>query len=345
MKMAKAGRRGVGRVTAEEVALRLGVSQSTISRAFSSSASISEEMRKRVADAALELGYQPNMIARSLITRRTGMVAIVIGNLVDPFYTTLLDILTERLQAAGKQTLLFSSSREGGLDDILPTLLQYQVDGIIITSATVTSDMARVCAKRETPVVLLNRNVPGLDISAVCCDNVQGGREMARHLVELGHKRFAFVVGQPDASTSLERQQGFVAGLARFGISSCNIEQAGEYSYEAGYAAALRLADSGNRPDAVFFASDIMAIGGMDAFRSRGLSIPGDISVVGFNDVPLAAWPTYSLTTVRHPWERMAERVVELLGFAEDDAGPARKAMMELIPGDLILRASTGPAR
>ncbi len=341
MKVGKADKRGSGRITAEDVARRLGVSQSTISRAFSPTASISEDMKKRVATAALELGYQPNIIARSLITRRTHMVAIVIGNLVDPFYTTLLRILTERLQASGRQVLLFSSGPGGDLETILPTLLQYQVDGIIITSATVTSDMARVCAKRETPVVLLNRYVPGVDIGAVSCDNVEGGRQVARYLVELGHRRPAFVAGQPDASTSLDRQQGFISGLAQAGISSCMVEQAGEYSYERGYEAALRLLAAGPPPDAVFFASDILAMGGMDAFRSKGLSIPEDLSVVGFNDVPLAAWPTYALTTVRHPWEEMAERVIAML---EREAGaPPKAATTALLPGELVVRSSTGP--
>lgn len=341
MKATRTARHGAGRVTAEDVARRLGVSQSTISRAFSDTASISPETRQRVVSAALELGYQPNAIARSLITRRTGIVAIIIGNLVDPFYTALLRILSDRLQAEGKQTLLFSAAGEGGLDPILPTLLQYQVDGIVITSAAVTSDMARICAQRETPVVLLNRNVPGLDVHAVCCDNVEGGRQVARHLVSLGHERFAFVAGQPDASTSLERQQGFISELAKFGISSCIIEQAGDYSYEAGYEAAARIARGGSLPDAVFFASDILAIGGMDALR-RTISIPGDVSVAGFNDVPLAAWPTYDLTTLRHPWEEMAEQVIGLMGL-DPGAPAARRPGTYLLPGELVVRSSTGP--
>ena len=132
-------------VTAEDVARTLGVSQSTISRAFSMTASISDEMKLKVIKAANKLGYQPNVIARSLITRRTNMVAIVMANLVDPFYPVVLDELVQQVQARGFQTLLFVPSPGQDVDDIMPNLLQYQVDAIVLTSATISSAMARTC--------------------------------------------------------------------------------------------------------------------------------------------------------------------------------------------------------
>lgn len=340
MKPPKARPKENGRVTAQDVAALLGVSQSTISRAFTATASISDEMKQRVVKACLELGYQPNAIARSLITRRTNIVAIVIGNLTDPFYTTLLRILTERLQDIGKQVLLFTSPPGRDIEALLPTLLQYQVDGIVITSATVSSEMASICARRDTPVVLLNRYVPGVPLHVISCDNVQGGRDLARHFVERGFRKLAFVAGQPDASTSLDRQLGFTSGLALSGVSSCIIEQGGDYSYEAGYEAALRLLKSAHRPDAVFFASDIMAFGGMDGFRDKGLDVPGDIAVAGFNDVPQAAWPTYNLTTVGHPYDDMADAVAAVLGFSPQGGQP--QPAPRLFPGRVIVRASTG---
>ena len=326
------------RVTAEEVARVLGVSQSTISRAFTAAASISEETRARVMEAAAELGYQPNVIARSLITRRTNIVAIVVANLTDPFYPVVLDALTQRLQPLGCQTLLFVPTPGQDVDEILPTLLQYQVDGIIITSAILSSAMARVCARRNTPVVLLNRYVPGLEIHAVSCDNVAGGRQMARFLLERGHRRMAFVAGQPEASTSLERQSGFVSALKEEGVA-CRVEQGGDHTYEAGFEAALRLLRRRERPDAIFFASDVMAFGGMDALRQNGVDIPSEISVAGFNDVPMAAWPAYDLTTIRHPFSRMADAVLELLGLGE--AEPSHTPTTRLIHGEMIKRRST----
>jgi DNA-binding LacI/PurR family transcriptional regulator len=262
------------------------------------------------------------------------------ANLFDPFYPIGLDHLTQRIKAIGRQTLLFVPSPGQDAEDVLPMLLQYQVDGIVITSATLSSTMARVCAARRTPVVLLNRYVPGLRIPAVSCDNVAGGRRIADHLVSLGHVRPAFVSGQPDATTNLDRQRGFVARLGELGIASCIQEHGGDYSYEAGFAAATRLARRKLPPDAVFFASDVMAFGGMDALRQHGLRVPRDVSVVGFDDVPSAGWPCFGLTTLRQPVPAMVDAAIETLDL--DGAATARRRpAMRLINGELIERTST----
>jgi DNA-binding LacI/PurR family transcriptional regulator len=327
-------------VTAEDVARVLGVSQSTISRAFTVSASIAKETRARVMEAATALGYQPNVIARSLTTRRTSIVAIVMENLVDPFYPVVLDELTQMIQGCGCQTLLFVPSHGQDVEDILPTLLQYQVDAIVITSATLSSTMARACAIRETPVVLFNRYLPGLNIHAVACDNVAGGREVAEFLVHRAHRRPAYVSGQPDATTNLDRKRGFVSRLAELGIKSCLLEEGGSYSYEAGFAAAKRIAARREHPDAIFFASDIMAFGGMEALRGAGLRIPDDVCVVGFDDVPMAAWPSHMLTTVRQPVREMVEAAIDMVGLGASGSVPAAPAT-RFIPGTLVERMST----
>jgi DNA-binding LacI/PurR family transcriptional regulator len=327
-------------VTAEDVARVLGVSQSTISRAFTVSASIAKDTRARVMEAATALGYQPNVIARSLTTRRTNIVAIVMENLVDPFYPAVLDELTQRIQGCGCQTLLFVPSHGQDVEDILPTLLQYQVDAIVITSATLSSTMVRTCAIRETPVVLFNRYVPGLDIRAVSCDNVAGGRQVAEFLVRRAHVRPAYVSGQPDATTNLDRKRGFVSRLEELGIRSCLLEEGGSYSYEAGFAAARRLAARRKHPDAIFFASDVMAFGGMDALREAGLRIPDDVGVVGFDDVPAAAWPSYGLTTVRQPVKEMVDAAIDMVGLGASGSTPGAPAT-RFISGTLVERTST----
>ena len=327
-------------VTAEDVARTLGVSQSTISRAFSMKASISDEMKLRVIKAASTLGYQPNVIARSLITRRTNMVAIVMANLVDPFYPVVLDELVQQVQARGFQTLLFVPSPGQAVDDIMPNLLQYQVDAIILTSATISSAMARICAARDTPVVSFNRYIPGLEIHAVSSDNIAGARLVADFLVTSGHERLAFISGQADATTSRDRRTGFVSRLKELGMRSCTQEEGGDFSYEAGYAATKRLLRRAARPDALFFASDVMAVGGIDAAREIGLSIPEDVSIVGYDDVPMAALPSYSLTTIRQPVREMAQAAVDMLGLAED-RGMKSTPTTRLIMGTLITRSST----
>jgi DNA-binding LacI/PurR family transcriptional regulator len=327
-------------VTAEDVARKLGLSQSTISRAFTASASISGATRARVMEAASALGYRPNVIARSLMTRHTDIVAIVMANLVDPFYPIVLEQLTQRIKAIGRQTLLFVPSPGQDVEDVLPMLLQYQVDGIVITSATLSSTMVRVCAARRTPVVLLNRYVPGLKIPAVSCDNIAGGRQIADHLVALRHVRPAFVSGQPDATTNLDRQRGFVARLHELGVTSCIQEEGGDYSYEAGFGATRRLVQRKRRPDAIFFASDVMAFGGLDALRQEGMRVPEDISVVGFDDVPSAGWPCFGLTTLRQPVPAMVHAAIAMLDL-DGDAPARRRPATRLIMGELIERTST----
>jgi DNA-binding LacI/PurR family transcriptional regulator len=327
-------------VTAEDVARTLGVSQSTISRAFSMTASISDDMKLRVIKAANKLGYQPNVIARSLITRRTNMIAIVIANLVDPFYPVVLDELVQQIQARGFQTLLFVPSAGQDIDDVMPNLLQYQVDAIVLTSATISSEMARICAARDTPVVSFNRYVPGLKIHAVSSDNVAGARQVADFLVTTGHERIAFISGQRDATTNRDRQTGFAARLKQLKIKSYAQEEGGEFSYEAGYAAAKRLLRRATRPDALFFACDVMALGGMDAAREIGLSVPEDLSIVGYDDVPMAALPCYSLTTIRQPIREMAKAAVDVLDLTEGK-GARSAPTTRIIMGDLITRSST----
>jgi DNA-binding LacI/PurR family transcriptional regulator len=333
-------RRLTAHVTADDVARTLGLSQSTISRAFTASASISDATRVRVMAAATALGYRPNVIARSLMTRRTNIVAIVMANLIDPFYPIVLDHLTQRINAIGRQTLLFVPLPGQDVEDVLPMLLQYQVDGIVITSATLSSTLSRVCAARRTPVVLLNRYVPGLRIPAVSCDNIAGGRRIADHLVALGHVRPAFVSGQPDATTNLDRQRGFMTRVRELGIASCIQERGGDYSYEAGFAATKRLTRRRRLPDSVFFASDVMAFGGMDALRQEGIRVPQDVSVVGFDDVPSAAWPCFGLTTLRPPIHAMVEAAIETLNL-DGAAATRRRPATRLIMGELIERTST----
>jgi DNA-binding LacI/PurR family transcriptional regulator len=332
------GRRRNDVITAEQVAQKIGVSQSTISRSFSNPDSVSPGTREKVLSAARLLGYQPNVIARSLITRRTNIVAIVMANLTDPYYPQILDTLTQAIQARGRQTLLFIPPEDGTIDDTLSSLLQYQVDAIIIASATVTSEMARICAARQTPVLLFNRYVPGVKIGAVSCDNVASGREVATFLHGTGHARPAYVSGEPGATTNLDRRNGFVDRWRDLGVRTCLELSGGAYTFEAGFEAATAIARRKKRPDCIFFASDIMALGGIHALQQSGLRVPDDISVIGFDDVPMASWPSFDLTTVRQPLPEMAAAALDMLAL---DGGAASRRSLRLIPGALIRRGTT----
>jgi DNA-binding LacI/PurR family transcriptional regulator len=329
-----------GLPTSKQIAAELGVSQSTISRAFTKDASISEEMRAKVMAAAEKAGYKPNAIARSLITRRSGIVGIAMADLTNPFYPEVLEALTNRLQRDGLHTLLFNVPEGHEVDEALPLVLQYQVDAVVITSATLSSGMAKTCAARGTPVVLLNRHVPGSGVHAVACDNYTAGRNVARYLVERGHKRLAYVAGKSDTATNIDRERGFADQLAEFGMSLWGRAGDETYSHDSGYRAALELLRGDRKPDAIFFANDILAIGGIDAIRGVvGLSIPEDISVVGFDDIRMAEWPSYNLTTVRQPIAEMVDRAGDIL--AKFYSGKPSKPKVHLIQGDLMERGST----
>lgn len=325
-------------VTARELARQLGVSQSSISRAYSQHASISPAMRTRVLEAATELGYQPNFIARSLTTRRSNIVGIVMATMTNPFYPEMLEQLAKGLQQIGLQTLLFHVPHGQEVDSELPLLLRYQVDAVVIASATISSAMARVWTATGRPAVLINRTVPDAGVTTVSCDNAAGARAVADYLVGRGHRRLAYVSGQPNTSTNVEREDGFRGRLRELGIDLFADVAGQEYSYAAGYRAALELARL--RPDAVFFANDIMALGGMDAFRhEHGMRVPDDIAIVGFDDIPMASWPSYRLTTVQQPVARMVETTVQFLLEALEE--PAVQPGTHLIAGTLMERAST----
>ncbi len=325
-------------ITSNQVAKLAGVSQSTVSRAFTPDSSVSEKARRRVLDAARKLGYQPNAMARSLITRRSNMVGIVIANVAtNPFYPEVLDLLSRRFQDLGQKVMLFAVTRDQSLDDILPQLLEYQVEGILITAATLSSAMAGECERWGTPVTLFNRYVPGTSASSFCCDNVEGGRTVARLLIDAGHLHIAYLAGTEDTSTSVDREKGFQQILKKEGYGF--LREFGNYTYKGAYEAAIRLLKRPDPADSIFCANDIMAMGAADAVRSgMGMSIPDDVSIIGFDDIPMAGWPSYNLTTIRQPVQRMVYDSVDDL-ISRINASE-KTSQQQFIRGDLVIRGS-----
>lgn len=324
--------------TSFDVARMAGFSQSAVSRAFTEGGKVSKKTRQKILKVAKEIGYVPNLHASSLITRRTGMIALIMGDITNPFYPEVLETFATRLQSAGKRVMLLRLSRDEPIDRAVPYVLQYQVDGIIIATAMPGPPIRELCARAHAPVVLFNRVVSEVSVDAVCCDNNGGGRIVADILLDSGHRRFGFIAGLESASTSTERERGFFERiLARTGgIPS---KARGDFTYEGGNRAALALFGGSHRPDALFVANDIMALGALDALRIQlGLRVPDDVSVVGFDDIAAAAWPSYCLTTFRQPIDRMVEETLRLL--AERVSNPNREPATVLVPGRLIPRES-----
>ncbi|WP_043834687.1 LacI family DNA-binding transcriptional regulator [Muricoccus aerilatus] len=325
------------RVTATDVARRAGTSQSAVSRVFTPGASVSPDLRERVMEAARSLGYRPNAIARSLITRRSRIVAVAMADLGNPFYALVLEALSARLQAEGYQILLFTADPAAPSDPMIEQVMRYQVDAVVLASTGLSSALARECRALGVPVVMFNRMTDDPDLSCVTGDNERGGREVAAFLASGGHRRPAFIAGLEGSSTNRDRERGFVRGLAEAGLAAPP-RAAGYYSYE-GAAAATRALLREAAPDAIFCANDHMAIACIEVARHElGLSIPGDLSVVGFDDVGPARWRSYDLTSFSQPLGPMVEATVGmLLEFMDDPSLPVRRVV---VGGELVLRGS-----
>jgi DNA-binding LacI/PurR family transcriptional regulator len=330
------------RVIAAEVAARAGVSQSAVSRVFTPGASASPATAKKVRAAAEALGYRPNVLARAMVSGKSRMIGLVVAYLDNQFYPDVLEQLSNALQKRGYHVLVFMASQTAGnIDKVVDEILDYQVDGIIAASVALSSDLSRRCRAVGVPMVLFNRLQDDPGMSAVTSANRAGGRKLAEFLLATGHDRIGYIAGWEGASTQRDREQGFRDGLALAG-KSLHARAVGNFTLEGARAAAREMfapAGAANLPDAVFVANDHMAMAVMDTLRSElGMRIPEDVSVVGYDDVPAAAWPAYDLTTVRQPANRMVAQTVEiLLAEIEDPSAAARRIEID---GPLIVRGS-----
>ena len=329
------------KVTSAEVAERAGVSQSAVSRVFTPGASASAKTVEKVKRAAAELGYRPNILARAMVSGRSRMIGLVVAYLDNQFYPDVLERLSNALQQQGYHVLVFMASQKAGnIDGVVEEILDYQVDGIIAASVALSSDLSDRCRAAGVPMVLFNRAQDGEGFSSVTTDNYEGGRKLAELLLAGGHERIGYIAGREGASTQRDRELGFCDRLAEAG-RTLYAREVGNFLMDEAAEAARRMfgVDPSERPDAVFVANDHMAIPVLDTLRSEfGLRVPDDVSVVGYDDVPAAAWPSYNLTTVRQPADHMVAKTVDLiLRMIEDDGTPPRNVEVR---GELILRGS-----
>lgn len=287
----------------------LGVSQSTVSRAFSSTASISEKKRKMVMDAAAKLGYTPNAIARGLISNRSGLVAIALDSESNPMYDLQSRALALEIQRRGGQVVLCPIDKDD-LDLAISRAIEYQVDGLIIATSRLTSRAFAQCEKFGVHLSLINRYAEGINANITGIDNQLAGKQAAEYLSRKGHRQLAYVSGDAGSMTSEERWRGFSSTLQALGLPSPIFIQA-KYSFEAGLAAASEILGHGMKPDAIFCANDILAMGVMDGLRQKGAVIPQDYAVMGVDNIPMAAWPSYNLTTIAQPIDKIVKRTVE----------------------------------
>ncbi len=333
--LARPSARGERRVTSYDVAMLAGVSQSAVSRCFKPGASVSKSTYARVMKAAAGLDYIPNAAARSLITRRSNMVAVVISQLANLYYPEALAELSQQVARRGKRVLLFTMQHESDVESILAEIWQYQVDGAIVAAA-LTEAQVEEFERRHLPLVVFNRNLRGPSVNSVLCDQHEAGRLMASKLAAAGHRRFGIIAGPADSPVATERRIGACERLHELGLPP-PIIVAGQFDYASGVHGVRQIVAQGGVPDAIICGNDVMAIGCLDCARQElGIDVPGELSVAGFDAVEPSNWLSYNLTTLRQPIHNMALAAADLLtSLIESHGATAEKRTFapQFIPG------------
>ncbi|MGB1160940.1 MAG: LacI family DNA-binding transcriptional regulator [Alphaproteobacteria bacterium] len=331
------------KVTALQVARRAGVSQSAVSRVFTPGASVSEKMATKVREAAEELGYRPNILARAMVSGRSRIVGFVVAYLDNYFYPEAIEKLSNAMQAKGYHVLMFMASQTtGNIDDVVDEILDYQIDGLIFASVALSSTIVGRCQAAGVPMILFNRRQDMEGVSSITSDNFAGARKVGEHLISCGHKRIGYIAGWEGASTQRDREAGLMAALSAHDIKLF-AREVGNFRKEEAIVAARAMFDvpADKRPDAVFVANDHMAFFVLDVLRSElGLRVPEDVSVIGYDDVPPASWPAYNLTTVRQRANLMVQETVETLIQQIEQPGNFTPRQVA-IDGPLILRGTS----
>jgi LacI family transcriptional regulator len=330
--------------TLRDVAAAAGVHPATASRALNAGTRllVSEETAQRVTAAAVRLGYRPNPVARSLRTRRSDTVAILIPDLNNPLFPPIVRGLEDRLAEQGYVALLGNTDGDLGKERLMFDQMRARhVDGFVLATATAGSPILAEALESEVPVVLVNRTYDDYPFSSVSVDNEQGVRAAVAHLVSLGHSRIGHVAGPPEALTGAARLRGFRAGMAAHGLSAADeqVVYGSAYSLEEGLRCGAELLAAYSGVTAIIAANDMLAIGCYGALEAAGLNCPKDVSVIGFNDMPFVDRLRPPLSSVRFPHYRLGtEAATLLIERIEDGESPVK--MLFLAP-ELVVRGST----
>lgn len=340
------------RVTIHELARLSGVSVGTVSRALNGYPDVREDTRERILRIAEEIDYTPNAAARTLVTQRSHVVGIFLETGPDhpdiqhPFFHEVLVGLKHRLGAAGFDLLMFASEHPGngfGARPYLKRCQHHHVNGVVLMGTPADSPEIQRLARSSLPCVAVDLELSGAATTSVRSDNADGARLVVEHLQKLGHKRIGHIAGPLDTTPGRERLSGFQHAIAEAGLSYFDEYVVyGDYYYDSGGPAMERLLALDDPPTAVFAASDMMAMGAMRAVQAKGLTVPDDVAVVGFDDIAMAAMAHPPLTTVRQHKRQLGELAAEALLLRMDD-GPAGEDAEDrvVIPVALVEREST----
>ncbi|WP_415717440.1 LacI family DNA-binding transcriptional regulator [Roseibium sp.] len=328
-------------VTLKEVAERAGVSRSAVSRTFTDGASVSAKTREKVEKAAKALGYKPSLIARSLATNRTKLIGLVANNFQNPAFLDVFDLFTSELQKRGFRPLLVNLSGDTSPKKFVELLRQYSVDGVIVATSTLPTSFANAFQTAGIPVIhTFGKYQANANVHVVGIDNEHCGSMAARTFKERGYRKVALLGGPESATSTKDRVVGFLRTAKELDLDVVAKGFAENYTYKAGREAMSELLADASI-EAVFCGDDLICMGAMDAVRAAGKKIPEEIGFLGFNDIAMAGWDAYSLTTIRQPIRDIIMSSVELVvGMVEN---PDRSPEIRLFPCTIVDRGSLKP--
>lgn len=323
------------RVTAKMVAEKAGVSRSAVSRAFTDGGRVDAAKRQRIHEVADQLGYQPNALAAGLQGGRSHLVAIFVGNMRSHYDTDFVSHLVRALNGLDKWPILIDGGGEQA-QTAISKVLRYPLDALIVRGGSMSADVVSQCARLNVPMISSGRPVQARGVDNVCCRNADGSFAAAALLARKGRRRFGFLAGPADFNSSSGRRDGALRALGEAGLPLL-AEREGDYTVDGGYRAAMDMLQE-VRLDALICANDAMAIGALGAARELGIAVPGALSVVGFDDVAMAGWPVFNLTTVRNPITASTDEIVALLARRLED--PAKPDETVFVTPELVLRGT-----
>ncbi len=330
--------------TIYQVARAAGVSTATVSRALNGSAQVAERTRHRITEAIADLGYQPNHVARSLVLKATHTIAVMLPDITNPFFPSLVKGVQLAADEEGYAVLLAHTGGDPAKEESYFQVLRgQQVDGVLLVGLVSAPESLKGLVGHGLPVVTLDRPVDLPGSATVRVDHKAGGRIATEHLLELGHRRIAHISGPKGLGVSQQRLDGYRRALTSRGVSfDESLVAEGDFSEDGGYRGVQELLRMRGRFTALFAANDLSAIGAMTALREHDMRVPDEVSVVGFDDIHLASYTSPKLTTVRQPIYDMGRAAAKLLIDARRKK-LSLKDKNEIFDGELVVRESTGP--
>lgn len=332
--------------TITDVARKAGVSTSTVSHVINETRYVSDQVKQRVHAAMKDLNYQPNVIARSLRTRETQTVGVVVSDITNPFFTNIVRAIEDEVLKQGYNIILCDTDEKPEREQVyLRLLMGRRVDGLIVAPSSGNADLLQLAIESGYPTVLLDRSIPGLDADVVLSDNEGGAFDAVSYLVGIGHRRIGIIAGRLEVSTGTDRMAGYVRAIKAHGIPvDESLIEVAQFKREIAYEKTREMLARSEPPTALFVCNNAMTAGAMAAVKAAGKKVPKDISVVGFDDSEWAALMDPPLTVVAQPIVELGTRAAQLL-MRRISGGRVKTPRAIVLKPELIVRGSCASPR